>query len=105
MIVSGAEFAATLESRGFDFFSGVPCSLIEGLIATLEVHPQGDRRGGGGAPHPVHAAPAAGPFSGERGRARTTSMGEREWILLNPGPANTTPTVRGALGDAGSLPS
>ena len=35
MIVSGAEFAATLESRGFDFFSGVPCSLIEGLIATL----------------------------------------------------------------------
>jgi sulfopyruvate decarboxylase TPP-binding subunit len=40
MIVSGAEFAATLESRGFDFFSGVPCSLIEGLIATLEVHPR-----------------------------------------------------------------
>ena len=35
MTVSGAEFAATLESRGFDFFSGVPCSLIEGLIATL----------------------------------------------------------------------
>jgi len=24
MIVSGAEFAATLDSRGFDFFSGVP---------------------------------------------------------------------------------
>jgi 2-aminoethylphosphonate-pyruvate transaminase len=24
-------------------------------------------------------------------------MGEREWVLLNPGPANTTPTVRGAL--------
>ena len=40
MIVSGAEFAATLESRGFDFFSGVPCSLIEDLIATLEVHPR-----------------------------------------------------------------
>jgi hypothetical protein len=35
MIVSGAEFAATLESRGFDFFSGVPCSLPEDLIATL----------------------------------------------------------------------
>ncbi len=38
--VSGAEFAATLEGRGFDFFSGVPCSLIEDLIATLEVHPR-----------------------------------------------------------------
>src|SRR3979411_2763356 len=24
-------------------------------------------------------------------------MAEREWILLNPGPANTTPTVRAAL--------
>src|SRR2546427_3406767 len=24
-------------------------------------------------------------------------MGDREWILLNPGPANTTATVRGAL--------
>src|SRR5213594_1475177 len=24
-------------------------------------------------------------------------MGDREWILLNPGPANTTPTVRAAL--------
>jgi hypothetical protein len=35
MIVSGAEFAATLESRGFDLFSGAPCSLPEDLIATL----------------------------------------------------------------------
>src|SRR5256885_12785874 len=24
-------------------------------------------------------------------------MADREWILLNPGPANTTPTVRAAL--------
>ncbi len=40
MAVSGAEFAALLESRGFDFFGGVPCSLIEDLIATLEVHPR-----------------------------------------------------------------
>ena len=24
-------------------------------------------------------------------------MADREWILLNPGPANTSPTVRGAL--------
>jgi aspartate aminotransferase-like enzyme len=24
-------------------------------------------------------------------------MGEREWILLNPGPANTSPRVRQAL--------
>ncbi|HYB40558.1 MAG TPA: thiamine pyrophosphate-binding protein [Candidatus Methylomirabilis sp.] len=39
MAVAGAELAALLERRGFDFFSGVPCSLIEDLIATLEVHP------------------------------------------------------------------
>jgi phosphonopyruvate decarboxylase len=38
--VFGDEFAATLESRGFDFFSGVPCSLIEDLIAALEAHPR-----------------------------------------------------------------
>jgi phosphonopyruvate decarboxylase len=38
--VSGAEFAALLERRGFDFFGGVPCSLIEDLIATLETHPR-----------------------------------------------------------------
>jgi phosphonopyruvate decarboxylase len=34
--VSGAAFAAALERHGFDFFAGVPCSLIEDLIATLE---------------------------------------------------------------------
>ena len=40
MTVPGAEFANLLEQRGFDFFGGVPCSLIEDLIATLEVHPR-----------------------------------------------------------------
>ena len=40
MTVSGAEFATLLERRGFDFFAGVPCSLIEDLIATLEAHPR-----------------------------------------------------------------
>lgn len=39
MTVSGAELAALLERRGFDFFAGVPCSLIEDLIAALERHP------------------------------------------------------------------
>jgi phosphonopyruvate decarboxylase len=38
--ISGAEFAASLERHGFDFFAGVPCSLIEDLIATLEAHPR-----------------------------------------------------------------
>ena len=28
-------------------------------------------------------------------------MADREWILLNPGPANTTPTVRSALDASG----
>src|SRR5262250_394561 len=40
MTVSGAELAALLERRGFEFFAGVPCSLIEDLIAVLESHPR-----------------------------------------------------------------
>jgi phosphonopyruvate decarboxylase len=39
-VISGAEFADALERHGFDFFAGVPCSLIEDLIATLEAHPR-----------------------------------------------------------------
>jgi phosphonopyruvate decarboxylase len=35
-IVTGADLAARLEAHGFDFFAGVPCSLIEDLIAVLE---------------------------------------------------------------------
>ena len=39
-MISGVEFAGALERHGFDFFAGVPCSLIEDLIATLESHPR-----------------------------------------------------------------
>jgi phosphonopyruvate decarboxylase len=39
-MISGAEFADALERHGFGFFAGVPCSLIEDLIATLETHPR-----------------------------------------------------------------
>ena len=35
-MISGRELAARLEAHGFDFFTGVPCSLIEDLIAVLE---------------------------------------------------------------------
>lgn len=35
-VVSGKDFAALLERHGFDLFTGVPCSMIEDLIATLE---------------------------------------------------------------------
>lgn len=38
--MSGRGFAALLERQGFDFFTGVPCSLIEDLIAELERHPR-----------------------------------------------------------------
>jgi phosphonopyruvate decarboxylase len=38
--VSGAAFADALDRRGLDFFAGVPCSLIEDLIATLQAHPR-----------------------------------------------------------------
>ena len=35
-VISGADFAARLQHHGFDFYTGVPCSLIEDLIAVLE---------------------------------------------------------------------
>jgi phosphonopyruvate decarboxylase len=35
-VISGRDVAARLEQHGFDFFTGVPCSLIEDLIAVLE---------------------------------------------------------------------
>ena len=35
-MISGSDFAARLQHHGFDFFTGVPCSLIEDLIAVLE---------------------------------------------------------------------
>jgi phosphonopyruvate decarboxylase len=38
--VGGSEFVALLERSGFDFFAGVPCSLIEDVIAVLERHPR-----------------------------------------------------------------
>jgi phosphonopyruvate decarboxylase len=38
--VTGAALAALLEAQGYDFFTGVPCSLISSLIATLETHPR-----------------------------------------------------------------
>jgi len=38
--VSGAELAALLDRHGFDFFTGVPCSLVESLIAAIERHPR-----------------------------------------------------------------
>jgi len=38
--VSGAQLADLLERHRIDFSAGVPCSLIEDLIATLETHPR-----------------------------------------------------------------
>lgn len=38
-VLSGPELAALLDRHGFDFYSGVPCSLVEDLIVALE----GDR--------------------------------------------------------------
>jgi len=38
--VTGEELAELLESAGWDFFTGVPCSLVEGVIAALETRPR-----------------------------------------------------------------
>jgi len=37
--MTGADLAARLRGYGFDFFTGVPCSLIQSLITALAVHP------------------------------------------------------------------
>jgi sulfopyruvate decarboxylase subunit alpha len=34
--MSPADFVALLRAEGFDFFTGVPCSLVKGVIAELE---------------------------------------------------------------------
>ena len=39
-VLTGAALAALLEGQGYDFFTGVPCSMIESLIGTLETHPR-----------------------------------------------------------------
>ena len=38
--MGGAGLLPLLEAHGFDFFAGVPCSLIEELIRALESHPR-----------------------------------------------------------------
>jgi phosphonopyruvate decarboxylase len=38
--MTGKEFAGLLEVQGYDFFAGVPCSLMEGVLRVLEVHPR-----------------------------------------------------------------
>jgi sulfopyruvate decarboxylase subunit alpha len=35
-MINGADFLKLLLDNGFDFFTGVPCSLVKSLIATLE---------------------------------------------------------------------
>ncbi len=35
-MISSESFIQNLRDRGFDFFTGVPCSLLSGLIASLE---------------------------------------------------------------------
>lgn len=35
-MVTGTHFLTILRDAGFDFFTGVPCSLVKSLIATLE---------------------------------------------------------------------
>ena len=38
-MISGGAFASLLERHGFDIATGVPCSLVENLIAVLEADP------------------------------------------------------------------
>jgi phosphonopyruvate decarboxylase len=39
-VLTGAALAGLLEAQGYDFFTGVPCSMVESLIAALETHPR-----------------------------------------------------------------
>ena len=38
--ISGKEFVAQLEAQGYEFFAGVPCSLMDSVIGALEFHPR-----------------------------------------------------------------
>ena len=38
--IEPAQFVAALRELGYDFFTGVPCSLVAGLIAELERNPE-----------------------------------------------------------------
>ncbi len=38
--MTGKEFSKLLETLGYDFLAGVPCSLIEGVLRALEAHPR-----------------------------------------------------------------
>jgi phosphonopyruvate decarboxylase len=38
--IAGKEFIDVAESEGYDFFTGVPCSLVGDAIAVLETHPR-----------------------------------------------------------------
>ncbi|HKZ06940.1 MAG TPA: thiamine pyrophosphate-dependent enzyme [Methylomirabilota bacterium] len=40
MTISGKEFVEIAEGEGYDFFAGVPCSLVGDAIAALEAHPR-----------------------------------------------------------------
>ena len=40
MTISGKDFVAIAEAEGYDFFAGVPCSLVGDAIAALETHPR-----------------------------------------------------------------
>ena len=35
-MITGPDFLRLLRDAGFDFYTGVPCSLVKSLIATLE---------------------------------------------------------------------
>lgn len=39
-MISSKTFIEQLREKGFDFFTGVPCSLLSGLIAELESDPE-----------------------------------------------------------------
>ena len=36
LMMTGTDFLSVLRAEGFDFFTGVPCSLVKSLIARLE---------------------------------------------------------------------
>ena len=39
-VMTSAEFCELLKNRGFNFFTGVPCSILRGVISILERDPE-----------------------------------------------------------------
>src|SRR5438105_3195385 len=90
-MISGRDFAGALERQGFDFFAGVPCALIEDLIAVLERSPRAPYVAALSGPSHVAEAGVARSREGERRAGEgLAAAGSRPTAMAQPGDKSST---------------